>query len=34
MIYDVKILGFDLIKQSALPVNYFFVQLIDIYGRK
>lgn len=33
-IHDVKIIGFDLVQHSVLPVNYFFVQLVDVYGRK
>lgn len=33
-IHDAKVIGFDLVSQSVLPVNYFFVQLVDVYGRK
>lgn len=33
-IHDANIIGFELVQKSVLPVNYFFVQLNDIYGRK
>lgn len=33
-IHDATIIGSDLIQNSVLPVNYFYVQLIDVYGRK
>lgn len=33
-IHDAKVIGIDLVRESILPVNYFFVQLVDVYGRK
>lgn len=33
-IHDGKVVGFDLVRKSVLPVHYFYVQLVDVYGRK
>lgn len=33
-IHDVNVIGLELVLKSVLPVNYFFVQLLDIYGQK
>ena len=33
-IHDARIIGFNLMEENVLPVNYFYVQLIDVYGRK
>lgn len=33
-VHDGKVNGIELIAQSVLPVNYFYVQLVDVYGRK
>jgi hypothetical protein len=34
-VHDGKTIGIGLIKNSVnLPVNYFYVQLINIYGQK
>ncbi|CRL01387.1 CLUMA_CG014350, isoform A [Clunio marinus] len=32
-VHDGRIIGFELVRDAVLPVNYFFVQLVDVYGR-
>lgn len=33
-IHDAKIIDFEVGFDDILPVNYFYVQLVDVYGRK
>lgn len=33
-IHDANVIGLDLVEKSVLPISYFFVQYINVYGQK